>query len=274
VPELINRQTSIAIFALMAKIFTTEITSEQITSDNPIHQRLFKAYVVAQDYVQGDVLEVGCGEGRGVGALINKTKSFTAVDKIKPVIDDLQKRFPAGRFISMNIPPLGELKDNTYDVVVSFQVIEHIDDDLLFLKELHRVLKPGGTLLVTTPNRKMSLSRNPWHVREYLGEELKALAKKIFKTVEMKGITGNEKVMTYYEENKRSVERFTRWDFLKLQYRLPASVLRIPYEILNRWNRNKLQATDNQLVKDIRHEDYIVVDDATDALDLLMIACK
>jgi hypothetical protein len=120
----------------------------------------------------------------------------------------------------------------------------------------------------------MSLSRNPWHIREYLPDELKALAKKIFNSVDMKGITGNEKVMAYYEENKKSVERFTRWDFLKLQYRLPASVLRIPYEILNRWNRNKLQATDNQLVKDIRHQDYIVVDDASDALDLLMIARK
>jgi 2-polyprenyl-3-methyl-5-hydroxy-6-metoxy-1,4-benzoquinol methylase len=258
----------------MAKIFTTEITSEQITSDNPIHQRLYKAYVVALDFIQGDVLEVGCGEGRGVSILINKANSFTAVDKIEPVIDELQKKFPSGRFISMNIPPLSELKDNRYDVVVSFQVIEHINDDELFLRELHRVLKPGGTALLTTPNRKMSLSRNPWHIREYLPAELTLLAKKIFNKVEMKGITGNEKVMTYYEENKKSVARFTRWDFLNLQYRLPATLLRIPYEVLNRWNRNKLQATDNKLVSDITHEDYIVTGDATDALDLLLIAKK
>ena len=50
----------------MANIYTTEITSETIVSDNPIHQRLFKAYVVAKDYVGGNILEVGCGEGRGV----------------------------------------------------------------------------------------------------------------------------------------------------------------------------------------------------------------
>ena len=54
----------------MSKVFTTEITSDSIPSDNPIHQRLLKAYVVAQDFVQGNVLEVGCGEGRGIDLII------------------------------------------------------------------------------------------------------------------------------------------------------------------------------------------------------------
>jgi 2-polyprenyl-3-methyl-5-hydroxy-6-metoxy-1,4-benzoquinol methylase len=258
----------------MAKVYTTEITSEAIASDNPIHQRLFKAYVVAADYVRGDILEIGCGEGRGVSTLLERVNSFTAVDKIKEAIDELQKRFPSGKFISMNLPPLTSLGDNVYDFVISFQVIEHIENDALYLKEIHRVLKPGGMALITTPNRKMSLSRNPWHVREYLPEELSTLARKFFSNVDMKGITGNEKVMKYYEENKKSVRRFTRFDIFNLQYHLPASILRIPYEILNRWNRNKLQSTDRRLVSDIKHQDYIVVDDATNALDLLLIVKK
>lgn len=258
----------------MANVYTTEITSETITSDNPIHQRLFKAYVVAEDYVQGNVLEVGCGEGRGVALMMKKASQFTAVDKIEPVIKDLQQKYPEGRFVSMNIPPLNSLPDNTYDFVISFQVIEHIQNDALYLREIQRVLKPGGKALITTPNRSMSLSRNPWHIREYLPAELSKLAATIFKGVEMKGITGNTKVMDYYAQNKRSVERFTRWDVLKLQYRLPAAVLRIPYEILNRWNRNKLQTANNNLVTDIHHSDYIVVNDATHALDLLLIATK
>ena len=90
----------------------------------------------------------------------------------------------------------------------------------------------------------------------------------------MKGITGNAKVMDYYEQNKKAVRRITRFDFLNLQYRLPAALLRIPYEILNRWNRNKLQAGDDVLVKNILHQDYLVVDDATHALDLLLIVRK
>lgn len=258
----------------MAKIYTTEITSENIPSDNPLHQRLFKAYVVAEPYVRGDVLEVGCGEGRGVELLMRQAKSFTAVDKIAAALVVLREKFPEGKFISMNIPPLAELQDNAYDCIVSFQVIEHIQNDVLYLKEINRVLKPGGIALLTTPNRKMSLSRNPWHIREYLAHELKNLASGIFDTAEMKGITGNEKVMTYYEQNKKSVQRIMKWDIFNLQYNLPAWMLRAPYEFLNRSNRNKLQSGDDQLVKSIHHEDYYVTDDADNALDLLLRVTK
>lgn len=258
----------------MAKVFTTEITSEQISSDNPIHQRLFKAYVIAGDHVHGDVLEVGCGEGRGVSILLQRANTLTAVDKLGEVMNDLQTKYPSAKFLSMNIPPFKELGDNSYDSIVSFQVIEHIEDDVLFLKEIHRVLRPGGVALITTPNRSMSLSRNPWHIREYLPEQLRSLAATIFPRVELKGITGNEKVMNYYEQNKRSVQRITRFDIFNLQYVLPASVLKIPYEILNRWNRNKLQSNDNRLVTNIHHDDYIVVEDPSSALDLLLIVNK
>ena len=258
----------------MAKIYTTEITSEEIPSDNPIHQRLYKAYVVAQEHVEGDVLEVGCGEGRGFNLLIPQARSFSAVDKINPVIERLQKKYPAAHLMQMNIPPLAGLADNAYDVVVSFQVIEHIEDDALFLQEIHRVLKPGGKVLLTTPNRKLSLTRNPWHIREYVPAELDKLARRFFHHTEMKGITGNEKVMRYYAENKKSVERFTRCDVFNLQHKIPASILRIPYEILNRWNRNNLQTRGTELVRSIHHEDYVVTDDAVNALDLLLIARK
>lgn len=262
------------IFAIMAKIYTTEITSEKITSDNPIHQRLFKAYVVARDYVQGDVLEVGCGQGRGIDLLKQAARTLTAVDKIEGVIDALQKKYPETRFVSMSIPPLTGLPDNKYDLVVSFQVIEHIQDDALFLQEIHRVLKPGGTALLTTPNRKLSLTRNPWHIREYSPIELEKLSQKFFTDTLLKGITGNKKVMTYYEANKKSVERITRFDIFNLQHRLPAALLRLPYEILNRWNRNTLQASGNSMTDSITHSDYIITNDANDALDLLLIVKK
>ncbi len=258
----------------MSKVFTTEITSESIPSDNPIHQRLLKAYVLAQDFVHGEVLEVGCGEGRGIDLIIDKCKSYTAIDKIVPVIDQLRKKYPFGKFLRGNIPPLTQFSDNSFDRIFSFQVIEHIEDDHLFLSEINRILKPGGIALITTPNRPRSLSRNPWHTREYTAQELTDLAKKYFSGVEMKGITGNEKIQQYYERNKKSVDRIMRFDVLDLQHKLPASVLRVPYELLNRFNRNKLKDTADELVMSIRHEDYLLTDAAETALDLFLIAKK
>jgi len=258
----------------MASVYTTEIASESIPSDNPIHQRLLKAYVLAADMVKGDLLEVGCGEGRGIDWLLPKIKSYTAIDKIEPVIEGLRKKYPAAKFYSGNIPPLSVFADNSFDSIVSFQVIEHIKNDSLFLQEIQRVLKPGGIALLTTPNRPLSLSRNPWHIREYTADELTGLAKKFFREVTMKGLGGNQKVMEYYERNKKSVARLMRWDLFDLQHKLPAALLRVPYEFMNRLNRNTLKDSSDELVLSIRHEDYILTDVANTALDLFLIVRK
>lgn len=258
----------------MASVYTTEIASDSVVSDNPIHQRLLKAYVLASELVSGNLLEVGCGEGRGIDWLLPKIKQYSAIDKIASVVKQLEQKYPQGNFLSGNIPPLASYSDNSFDNIVSFQVIEHIQDDQLFLKEIHRVLKPGGIALLTTPNRPMSLSRNPWHIREYTASELTELAKQFFSSVEMKGITGNEKVMTYYDRNKESVSKMMRWDIFNLQYKLPAAVLRIPYELLNRINRDKLKDGADELVKSIQHGDYLLTDKAEHALDLFLIVSK
>jgi len=254
-------------------VYTTEIASETLTSDNPIHQRLLKAYVLAAERVHGDLLEVGCGEGRGINWLLPRVATYSAIDKIGEVVQGLTQKFPTGKFISGNIPPL-PYPDSAFDCVVSFQVIEHIADDHLFLKEISRVLKPGGVALITTPNRPMSLSRNPWHEREYTADELSTLAKKYFGDVQMKGITGNEKVMQYYARNKASVDKLMRWDIFDLQHKLPAPVLRLPYELMNRLNRNKLKVGADALVAGIRHEDYLFSDAPDRSLDLFLIATK
>lgn len=254
--------------------YTTEITSDTIASDNPIHQRLLKPYYLVKNDIQGKLLEVGCGEGRGIELLSPLSDSYLALDKITDVIEKLAKTHPNVTFKQAVVPPFEGIESNQFDVVVSFQVIEHIQNDLYFLQEIFRVLKPGGKLFLTTPNIKKTLTRNPWHIREYTAADLKALVAKVFPKVELKGITGNEKVMNYYYENKRSVEKITRFDIFNLQYKLPASILRIPYDILNRINRNFLQNKNQNLVNDISYQDYLLSEDASDSLDLFVIAEK
>jgi 2-polyprenyl-3-methyl-5-hydroxy-6-metoxy-1,4-benzoquinol methylase len=237
-------------------INTTEITSAEITSDNPIHQRLLFAYEAAQLYIRGHLLEIGCGEGRGVELLVKRAASYTAIDKIATAIDRLKQKYPDVQLLNMFVPPFTGIGNDTYDCIVTFQVIEHIDDDDFFVREIHRVLKPGGLAIITTPNIKMSLTRNPWHVREYTKEQLKALLEKYFPKVTLQGVYGNSKVNEYYQRNKSSVEKFKRLDIFNLEHRLPRRILRIPYNILNRINRNKLQKSNDQLVMSINTGDY------------------
>ena len=256
------------------KVYTTEIASDNLISDNPIHQRLLMPYYYVKDMVKGDLIEPGCGEGRGIAVMRPYINSYLGIDKISRVISSLQSKYQDSRFLEMHFPPFTGIDDNSFDSCITFQVIEHIRNDKLFISEIHRILRPGAVAVITTPNRKMSLTRNPWHVREYLPGELSDLASEFFPKVEMLGITGNKKVMDYYEENKRSVRKITRFDILNLQYWLPAALLRIPYDLMNRINRNLLNKSNTGLVSDINYNDYIISEDPSNALDLMCIVHK
>ena len=120
----------------------------------------------------------------------------------------------------------------------------------------------------------MSLTRNPWHVREYTPEQLRRLLATRFSEVETLGVFGNKKVMDYYEENRRSVERFTRFDILDLQHRLPRWMLQLPYDILNRMNRRKLLEKNTGLTTSIRMDDYAVEPVGDKCFDLFYVATK
>ena len=254
--------------------YTTEIASDKLISDNPIHQRLLKAYIASKPFVRGKLLEIGCGEGRGVEILMPLVDEYLGLDKIQEVIDTLKKKYPHAKFRQAVIPPFSEIEDDSFDSIVSFQVIEHIKNDHLFLEEIFRVLKPGGTAIISTPNIKHTLSRNPWHIREYTPKQLEDLCKGIFDKVEPMGIGGNEKIWAYHEANRISVNKIMRFDFFNLQYLLPAFVLRWPYEVLNRFNRNRLHQQKGKAVTDITHEDYTLEDRAEKGLDLFFVLEK
>ena len=160
---------------------TAERSSHLDPSENVIFQRHMIAYKEAAKIVNGTVLEIGCGEGYGISELAKFSNKYIGVDKFDTFIsDDLRNNYDIV-FHKMEIPPLKNIEENSVDFVVTFQVIEHIQDDNYFLQEIFRVLKPGGKLLLTTPNKLMSLSRNPWHIREYSPKEMKDILKKYFK---------------------------------------------------------------------------------------------
>lgn len=255
-------------------IYTTE-TSVLFDSDNVIMQRQSFAYEQAAKFINGGhLLELGVGIGRGMKKMCDKADRVTATDKNIELIDRLKAENPSWELLAMNMPPLQGLPDNTYDIIVVFQVIEHIKDDNLFVKEISRVLKPGGKCFITTPNIKMTLSRNPWHEREYTIESLTKLLSKFFSKVDMQGVYGSQTVMDYYEENKKSVGRFKKLDIFNLENNLPLWAYRLPYEFLNRWQRRKLMDNNNSLVSNVTTADYWIAPAKDDCLDLWAIIEK
>jgi hypothetical protein len=95
-----------------------------------------------------------------------------------------------------------------------------------------------------------------------------------FNIIQINGVYGSDKVMQYYNENKESVKRITRFDIFNLQYRLPRWMLKIPYDFLNRLNRRKLKANNNNLVSTVDVNDYSIKDSVDDCLDYFCIATK
>ena len=161
----------------MGILQTAERSSHLDPSENVIYQRHLVAYKEAAKMISGTVLEIGSGEGYGIMELAPISDKYIAVDKYDTHISAKLKGENDITFIQTEVPPLNGIEDNSVDFVVTFQVIEHIENDELFLKEIKRVLKPGGRVIMTTPNIKMSLTRNPWHIREYSLEQMNNILK-------------------------------------------------------------------------------------------------
>ncbi|MGW1741521.1 class I SAM-dependent methyltransferase [Nocardia sp. NPDC001965] len=125
------------------------------------------------------VLEAGSGEGYGANMIAGVAKAVVGLDYDRGAAVHVRTRYPAVHMIRGNLAAL-PLPEAAVDTVVNFQVIEHLWDQAEFLRECLRVLRPGGELLVSTPNRiTFSPGRdtplNPFHTRELDAAELTEL---------------------------------------------------------------------------------------------------
>ncbi len=259
--------------SIFKNIHTAERATEQAVSDNPVFMRQLFAYEQAAKEINGTVLEIGSGEGYGIKLLAPHSSRYIAIDKFKPVNTD---NFKSVEFIQMEVPWLNGLEDQFFDVVICFQLIEHIQDDKTLLKEIYRVLKPGGKLLLTTPNKTMSLTRNPYHMREYTTEEFRKLISFYFQPdkIYFGGVYGDEQIMQYQEKNKASIAKWKKWDIFNLEENLPGKWFQVPYDILNRMNRNKLKGQHDELVSKISTANYYLKEMDGTQLDFYCRAVK
>jgi SAM-dependent methyltransferase len=133
------------------------------------------------------VLDLGSGEGYGSAILAETAADVLGVDIDAEAIEHARRTYarPNLRFEIGSIEALGTIPDDAFDVVVCFEVIEHVREHDPVIAAVRRVLSPGGVFLVSTPDRdRYNAGRppNPFHVRELSRDELCALLDTTFST--------------------------------------------------------------------------------------------
>lgn len=138
-------------------------------------------YLIARDYVNGKrVLDVASGEGYGSRLLAQAAASITGVDISAEAVAHANAKYGQAnlRYVASSCTQIPEA-DASFDVIVSFETIEHITEHEAFLREVDRLLAPGGLFIISSPNRPEYSDRtgykNEFHVKELDHDELKLL---------------------------------------------------------------------------------------------------
>lgn len=158
-------------------------------------------YLFAAKLVEGKrVLDLGSGEGFGASILSEAASEVVGVDIDERTVEHAQLNWGSPRlsFKLGSALDLSAFDDGSLDVVVAFEIIEHLTDHERMLAEIARVLSGDGVLVISTPDRRIyseaSGQNNPFHERELTSEEFSALLETTFTNVALWGqraITGS-----------------------------------------------------------------------------------
>ena len=172
---------------------TGERTLPDVPAENYWYRRHLAVYEWIAERCRGlDVVDMACGEGYGTAVLARRAALVTGVDANPEAHEHARLKYsrPGVRFVRELVETYAE----PCHAVVFLQTIEHVEDPRAVLGHLRGMLRPGGTAYVSTPNvltlapEGAERSENPWHVREYRAEELRALCESCFEHVELLGL--------------------------------------------------------------------------------------
>lgn len=152
-----------------------------------IHEGHKKRYEFALPYAKGKkVIDVACGFGTGSKMLAEVAESVVGVDLSEEELGFARPNYEGGnlKFLKEDATKM-PVPDNSFDLAVSFETIEHLDavEQSDFLKELRRVVRPGGVILLSTPDhyvwQRLALSWDE-HIKELTKKELLSLLERFF----------------------------------------------------------------------------------------------
>ena len=136
------------------------------------------------------VLDVASGAGLGLALLERSGAWPVGVDYSAHALADVRERQPSTPLVRADATRL-PFADESFDLVVSFETIEHVADACALVHAIRRVLRPGGRLVLSTPNRAFGPperhASNPFHVREFAPDELRDLLARAFGEVRLYG---------------------------------------------------------------------------------------
>ena len=165
------------------------------------------------------VLDLGCGSGYGTAELADSLPRIVGLDRIPPDSKNRRDNIDWVRADLYGNP----LQPNSFHLVISFQVMEHLDDPHVYLRSIADLLAPGGAAIITTPNIETSDKINPFHVHEYESDELRKTLLPYFDEVEMKGVGLSQNVRPYFDARLERIAKIMRIDPLGLRNLLPES---------------------------------------------------
>ena len=184
---------------------------EKLKASDETYQEHMQRYQFACGYFKGlKVLDVACGAGYGTRILSDEAKEVFGVDIDAEAVQYAQAHYQGGNthFEVMDSTQI-KYPDQSFDAVVSFETIEHIPSPDLFLKEVKRILKPGGLFIISTPNLETVCDGKdvhvPFHVKEFtLKEMLEMLL--AFKKPEVFA-----QKMSYHKKSYKKIRLFCRY---------------------------------------------------------------
>ncbi|MDQ0254300.1 2-polyprenyl-3-methyl-5-hydroxy-6-metoxy-1,4-benzoquinol methylase [Evansella vedderi] len=164
-------------------------TGERVIPNNmdPMNGLLLEhlaRYQFAIHYVKGRVLDIACGTGYGSKMLVKAKKTviseFLGVDLCQEAVNYAKANYyhPLLTYVQGDVlDPHIVKKHGTFDTIISFETIEHVEDDLFFMDQLYSLLKPGGTLILSTPfgQGRGKPTSQPFHYHQLTINEFKSL---------------------------------------------------------------------------------------------------
>ena len=172
---------------------TGERTLPDVPEENYWYRRHLAVYEWVAERCRGlDVVDMACGEGYGSAVLAQRAARVVGVDANPEAHEHARLRYgrPGLRFERELVDRFAE----PCDAVVFLQTIEHVEEPERVLAHFRSLLRPGGSVYVSTPNvltlapPGAEKSDNPWHLREYRAEEFRALCEAASERVELLGL--------------------------------------------------------------------------------------